>query len=103
MNNLKPFDPQDIDETLTRVVTYGNDCHLLFPYINALGDAPKFDSVGQVIRGPSASVQDFTALSERIRQAGKAAVWFISFNTPWLVKQADADALRERTLGKHKR
>ena len=52
MENLKPFDPADIDETLTRVVSRAGHTYLLFPYIEALGAVPKFNSIGRIIGGP---------------------------------------------------
>ena len=45
MGNFKPFDPAEIDETLTRVLTHGGATHLLFPYLSAIGPVPKFSSV----------------------------------------------------------
>ena len=86
MDSLKPFDPIDIDETLTRVATHGGERYLLFPYISAIGTAPRFDSIGYVIDGPSATIEDFRALSALVRKAGENQAWFISFNTPWLIK-----------------
>ena len=56
MDTLKPFDPDDIDESLTRIVTRGSDTYLLFPYLDALATLPKFNSIGRVIRGPAATV-----------------------------------------------
>jgi len=85
MTNLKSFNPDEIDETLTRVVVHGGQTYLMFPYIDALGSAPKFDSVSSVIPGPAATVQDFLELSTLVAKAGEKARWAISFNTPWLV------------------
>ena len=96
MENLKPFDPADIDETLTRVVSRGGHTYLLFPYIEAIGAAPKFNSVGRVIAGPAATIADFTALSALVKQAAKQAKWFISFNTPWLVGSSQAQEIAQR-------
>ena len=90
MDNLKSFDPNDIDETLTRVVTHGGDSYLMFPYINAIGTAPKFNSITCVIDGPAATIDDFLALSAMVRLAGENAGWFISFNTPWLIGLSEA-------------
>jgi hypothetical protein len=59
VTNLKPFDPDEVDETLTRVVMHGGITYLLFPYIDALGNAPKFDSIHCAIAGPAATIQDF--------------------------------------------
>ena len=96
MNTLKPFDPDEIDETLTRVVSHGPYTYLLFPYINATGDAPTFHSIHYVIEGPAATVKDFDALSALVRQAGEKAKWLISFSTPWLLPLADATTVQQR-------
>lgn len=98
MENLKPFDPQDIDESLTRIVVYDNHIHLLFPYISATGPSPKFESIGCVIGARAATVADFAALSALLRRARTDAEWFISFNTPWLLRLSDADRIRHRPL-----
>ena len=96
MKNLKPFDPNDIDETLTRVVTHGRSTYLLFPYINALGAAPKFNSVSCVIKGAAASMADFAALSSSVKKIPEQGEWFISFNTPWLLSPQAANDFRQR-------
>jgi hypothetical protein len=98
MDNLKPFDPDEIDETLTRVVTHGRDTYLLFPFINATGSTPKFNSISCVIRGKAATVEEFHALSALVTQAGENASWAISFNTPWLLPIAQAVNLDPRGL-----
>lgn len=96
MQNLKPFDPKDIDETLTRVVTYGRSTYLLFPYINATGNAPEFNSVSHVILGAAATLADFAALSALLVQTGEINAWYISFNTPWLLTRAEAENIRRQ-------
>jgi hypothetical protein len=96
MNTLKPFDPDDIDETLTRVVTLGTNIYLLFPYINAVDAEPKFDSISCVIDGPAATVNDFQVLSASVKRMGEKAKWLISFNTPWLVSVSSGLALEQR-------
>ncbi|HEY2782457.1 MAG TPA: hypothetical protein VGI90_16880 [Steroidobacteraceae bacterium] len=85
VNDLKPFDPDDIDETLTRVVVHGAKTHLLFPYVHAAGAEPKYQSIGIVIAGSVATVSDFHELTGRVKKAGEGAAWRIVFNTPWLV------------------
>lgn len=95
MGNYKKFDPAEIDETLTRVVTHGDTTYLLFPYVNAVGPVPKFSSVGYVIRGPKATIQDFQALSALAVKAGDNAEWVISFNTPWLIHPAEAEKIKQ--------
>jgi hypothetical protein len=96
MENLKPFDPADIDETLTRVVSRAGHTYLLFPYIEALGAVPKFNSIGRVIGGQAATIEDFAALSATVKQAAKQGQWFISFNTPWLVGLSEAQEIVKR-------
>jgi hypothetical protein len=96
MENVKTFDPADIDETLTRVVTHGRATYLMFPYINGVDPVPRFDSISRVITGSAATVEDFSALSALVRQAAKRAEWFLSFNTPWLVAPSEAQSIRQR-------
>ena len=96
MENLKPFDPAEIDETLTRIVSRAGHTYLLFPYIEAIGAVPKFNSVGRMIAGPSATIADFAALSALVNQAAKQAQWFISFNTPWLVALSEVQEITQR-------
>ena len=91
-NDLKPFDPADIDETLTRVVVHDAKTYLLFPYVDGLGAEPKYHSIGMVIAGPAATVADFRELTLRLKRAGNAAAWRIVFNTPWLVIPSVDDA-----------
>jgi hypothetical protein len=97
MGDLKPFDPADIDESLTRVVTHADKTHLLFPFINATGNEPKYSSVGMVILGPAATVADFHQLTSRINKAGEGAVWRIMFNTPWLIQRVVEESKLGRT------
>jgi hypothetical protein len=96
VTNLKPFDPNDVDETLTRVVAHGGATYLLFPYINAIGKAPKFDSINCAIDGPAATIADFAALSGLIKQSPSQGEWFISFNTPWLMNNSDGEKIIRR-------
>lgn len=98
MENRKPFDPADIDESLTRVITHGGHTYLLLPYINATGLTPKFNSVGYVIRGQAPTPEDYAALSGLARQAADGAEWFISFHTPWLLTPEEGDTIRQRRL-----
>jgi hypothetical protein len=99
MENRKPFNPIDIDESLTRLITHGGHMYLMFPYINATGMTPKFNSIGFVIHGPTATVEDYAALSTQAKQAADHAEWFISFNTPWLITPAEAETIRQGRLG----
>jgi hypothetical protein len=96
MSDSKPFDPTDIDETLTRVVSHGGKTHLLFPYVNGVAAEPKYDSIGMPIAGSAASVQDFQALSLMVKRAGEGAAWRIVFNTPWLVRPHEDGGGSER-------
>ena len=97
MNDLKPFDPADVDETLTRVVAHAGKIHLLFPFINGTGAEPSYNSIGMVIEGRAATIQDFQELTLKIKKAGEGAAWRIVFNTPWLIRPSeDGDAGRER-------
>ena len=99
MENRKPFNPVDIDETLTRLINHGGHTYLMFPYINATGMTPKFNSIGFVISGPTATVEDYASLSAQAKQAAERAEWFISFNTPWLITSAEAETIRQRRMG----
>lgn len=96
MSDSKPFDPADIDETLTRVVMHAGKAHLLFPYLNAIAGEPKYSSIGMAIAGPAATVQDFQALTLLVKKAGVGAAWRIVFNTPWLVRPSVDDGSPER-------
>jgi hypothetical protein len=96
MSDSKPFDPADIDETLTRVVTHAGKTHLLFPYINGIASEPKYGSIGMVIAGSAATVHDFHTLTSMARKAGDGAAWRIVFNTPWLVRPTEDGGGSER-------
>ncbi|SRR5258708_213187 len=97
MNDLKTFDPADVDETLTRVVVHDGKIHLLFPFINGTGAEPKYHSIGMVIAERAATIQDFQELTLKIKKAGEGAAWRIVFNTPWLMRPSEAGgAARER-------
>jgi|SRR5258708_35946853 hypothetical protein len=99
MENRKPFNPMDIDESLTRLITHGGHNYLMFPYINAIGMTPKFNSISFVIKGASATIDDYAALSTLAKQAADSAEWYISFNTPWLITPAEAETIRQRRSG----
>jgi hypothetical protein len=96
MSDSKSFDPADIDETLTRVVTHAGKTHLLFPYVNGVGTEPKYNSIGMVIAGSAATVQDFQTLTSMAKRAGEGAAWRIVFNTPWLVRPSEEGGNSER-------
>jgi hypothetical protein len=99
MNDLKPLDPADIDETLTRVVAHEGKTHLLFPYVNGIATEPKYSSLGMVIAGSAATVRDFHELTLMARRAGEGAVWRIAFNTPWLVRPDDGRGSERKRRG----
>lgn len=96
MDSFKPFDSKDCDESLTRVVTHGGVTYLMFPFINATGISPKFNSINCVIKGPTATVEDFQSLSGLIEQTRSQGEWCISYNTPWLITPSEADQIRRR-------
>lgn len=96
MSDSKTFDPVDIDETLTRVVAHAGKTHLLFPFLNGVGAEPRYNSIGMVIAGSSATVQDFHTLALMVKRAGEGAVWRIVFNTPWLIRPSEDGGSAER-------
>ena len=100
MDNLKPFDPDDIDKSLTRVVPHGRSIYLLFPYINAVHTTPRFESISCVIAGSSPTAQDFAALCALARKTADHAEWCISFNTPCLVSPSEAEGMGHRRPGR---
>jgi hypothetical protein len=99
MENRKPFNPMDIDESLTRLISHGGHTYLMFPYINAIGMTPKFNSIGFVINGATATIDDYAALSTLAKQTADRAEWFISINPPWLITLAEAETIRQRRFG----
>jgi hypothetical protein len=99
MNDLKPFDPADVDETLTRVVVHAGKTHLLFPFVNGTGAEPKYNSVGMVIVGRAATIQDFQELTVKINKAGEGAAWRIVFNTPWLIRPSEEGGAERQRRG----
>jgi hypothetical protein len=92
IDDLKPFDPAEVDETLTRVVAHNGKTYLLFPFVNAAKNAPEYNSIGTVITGNAATVQDFHNLTALLVKAGQGFLWRIVFNTPWLIRIADENA-----------
>jgi hypothetical protein len=96
MENLKPFDPHEIDETLTRVVAHGGRIYLMFLYIYGIDAAPRFDSLSITIAGPAATVEEFSKLTALVKSSGNGGEWFISFSTPWLVRAEQVKDLRSR-------
>lgn len=96
MTNFKPFNPKDCDESLTRVVTHGGATYLIFPFINATGISPKFNSINCVIKGPAATVKDFESLSGLVEHNRTQGEWYISFNTPWLITPSESQEIKQR-------
>jgi hypothetical protein len=96
MESLKPFDPQEIDETLTRVVTHGGYVHLIFPYISGMDVVPRYESLSIIIEGAAATVEDFDKLTTLVKNSRNDGAWFISFSTPWLIRAEQVQNLRSR-------
>ena len=96
IEDMKPFDPSEVDETLSRVVSHNGKTYLLFPFVNATKSEPEYHSIGMMITGSAATVQDFHILTELIGKAGQGFVWRIVFNTPWLVRMADESGSANR-------
>jgi hypothetical protein len=86
IGDMKPFDPAEVDESLTRIVSHHDKTYLLFPYINATKNEPQYNSIGFVIAGTAASVQDFHNLTALLIKAGDGFLWRIVFNTPWMIR-----------------
>jgi hypothetical protein len=97
MDNLKPFDPKDIDESLLRLVSYGGVHYVLFPYVDVTGAAPEFRSVRRRIDGEQLTRLDLAEMAAAVKRHGAAAEWFIQFSTPWLIGAALATEIRERS------
>ena len=96
METLKPFNPQEIDESLTRIVSHGGHLYLMFPYISGIDPVPHFDSLSITIAGPAATVEDFSKLTALIKNSAGRSAWFISFSTPWLIRAEEVQNLRSR-------
>jgi hypothetical protein len=90
VHNLKPFDPNDVDESLLRLVTYGGKHYALFPFVDATGALPEFRSVRYPIQDAQLTAGELSELAHLIRQRGASAAWFIQFSTPWLIQSAAA-------------
>jgi hypothetical protein len=97
MDNLKPFDVGDIDESLTRVVAHRGSTYLMFPFVSALEATPQFHSISLTIKGTAATLEDFSGLSALAKKSAvDNAAWFISFSTPWLIPASEVANLRTR-------
>ena len=99
MNNLKLFNPDDIDESLVKLVAFAEKRFLLFPFIDATGAAPEYRSLGYATEHSNIRVEDLAELTARMKRRAEGAVWYMLFNTPWLLRHADADAAQKRSPG----
>lgn len=99
MNNLKAFNPDDIDESLVKLVAFADKRFLLFPYIDATGAAPEYRSLGYATEHNTIRLEDLTEMTVRMKRRADGAVWYILFSTPWLLRHADADAAQKRSPG----
>ena len=95
-DDMKPFDPSEVDETLTRVISHDGKTYLLFPYINATKSEPEYKSIGIVIAGTAASVQDFHNLTALLVKAAQGFLWRIVFNTPWMIRIPEDNGAPQR-------
>jgi hypothetical protein len=103
MDNLKPFDPADIDESLLRIVSHGGRRYALFPYVDATGAAPEFKSVRHLIDRDQITLNELSELSALVKRRGENAEWFLQFNTPWLVNRSDVENARQNQTGMRRR
>ena len=99
MNNLKIFNPEDIDESLVKLVVFADKRFLLFPFIDATGATPEYRSLGYPTEHNTIRVEDLTEMTARMKRRAEGAVWYILFSTPWLLRHADADAAQKRSPG----
>lgn len=97
MDNLKPFDPQDIDASLIRLVSLGAKRYALFPFVDATGAVPEFRSVCLPIQQSNITATELAELAALAKRRGENAAWFIQFSTPWLVGKAEADGAGQRS------
>ena len=99
MNNIKLFNPEDIDESLVKLVAFADKGFLLFPFIDATGAAPEYRSLGYPTEHNTIRVEDLAEMTARMKRRAEDAVWYILFSTPWLLRHADADAAQKRSPG----
>lgn len=97
MDNLKPFDPRDLDASLIRLVGFGGKHYALFPFVDATGPLPEFRSVRLLIREPAISARELAELAVLAKRRGENATWFIQFSTPWLLGKTDANHTEQRS------
>ena len=97
MDNLKPFDPQDIDTSLIRLVSFGAKRYALFPFVDATGSRPEFRSVCLPIQQSNVTASELAELAALAKRRGENAAWFIQFSTPWLVGNAEAAGASQRS------
>lgn len=68
MNNLKPFNPEDIDESLVKLVAFADKRFLLFPFIDATGATPEYRSLGYITDHNSIRVEDLAEITARMKR-----------------------------------
>ena len=100
MSSFKPLRPEDIDESLVKLIEFANQHYVLLPYVDATGATPEFRSLGHATKHPAVRVEDLDALSAAMHSRKQEAVWFILFNTPWLLPPAHVDAARKPAAGR---
>jgi hypothetical protein len=94
MSNMKILNPDDIDESLVKVIEHAGKFHVLLPFVDATGGMPEYRSLGHPIEQSTIKVRDLTALSSAMQaRAQGAAVWFIMFTTPWLLPRSEGDTI----------
>jgi hypothetical protein len=95
MSNFKPLRPEDIDESLVKLIEFSGQCHVLLPFVDATGAAPEYKSLGHATVHRTIRMEDLHALTKAMRGHQQAGSWFILFSTPWLLRQADANSVQK--------
>jgi hypothetical protein len=95
MSNFKPLRPEDLDESIVKLVEFSGRHHVLLPFMDATGAAPECRSLGHATEHRSIRIEDLHALAKAMKGSQQGAAWFILFNTPWLLRQSDADAMQK--------
>ena len=94
MSNMKILNPDDIDESLVKVIEHAGKFHVLLPFVDATGEMPEYRSLGHPLEQLAIKVRDLNALSAAMKtRAQDTAIWFILFSTPWLLPQPEGDAI----------
>jgi hypothetical protein len=101
MSSFKTLSPDDIDESLMKLVEFAGRRQVLLPFVDATGAAPEYRSLGHATENSSVRLEDLEDLAKAMRsRAGDAAEWFLLFNTPWLLRRSDGDAVRKPDAGR---